>query len=201
MSSSLGSHELYSPWTSPGQNTGVGSLSLLQRIFPTQVLNPGLLHCRQILYQLSHCTWGPHILTKVMMGWREEMAFLEFRAPRFPSRSWKQSGPAIGAGGRESEETSWLSPAFQFLTSNGLHPVRRQWIWELENKSRLAGVQPQQDQGVPSGWTASARERERERERKREREREGEREKDQRLGVSSRVRQCFIFYCSFNTLS
>ena len=39
---------------SPGQNTGVSSLSLLQRIFPTQESNPGLLHCRQILYQLNH---------------------------------------------------------------------------------------------------------------------------------------------------
>ena len=44
----------YSPWNSPGQNTGVGSLSLLQGIFPTQELNQGLLHCRQILYQLSY---------------------------------------------------------------------------------------------------------------------------------------------------
>ena len=44
----------YSPWKSPGQNTGVGSLSLLQGIFPTQGLNPGLPQCRQILYQLSH---------------------------------------------------------------------------------------------------------------------------------------------------
>ena len=43
-----------SPWNSPGQNTGVDSLSLLQGIFPTQGLNPGLPHCRQILYQLSH---------------------------------------------------------------------------------------------------------------------------------------------------
>ena len=42
------------PWNSSGQNTGVGSLSLLQRIFPTQGLNPGLPHCKQILYQLSH---------------------------------------------------------------------------------------------------------------------------------------------------
>ena len=39
-----------SPWNSPGQNTAVGSLSLLQGIFPTQGSNPGLLHCRQILY-------------------------------------------------------------------------------------------------------------------------------------------------------
>ena len=42
------------PWDSPSQNTGVGSFSLLQSIFPTQGLNPGLLHCRQILYQLNH---------------------------------------------------------------------------------------------------------------------------------------------------
>ena len=45
---------LHSPWNSPGQNTGVGSLFLLQQIFPTQESNWGLLHCRQILYQLSY---------------------------------------------------------------------------------------------------------------------------------------------------
>ena len=45
---------IYSPWNSPGQSTGVGSLSLLQGIFPTQGSNPGLPHCRQILCQLSH---------------------------------------------------------------------------------------------------------------------------------------------------
>ena len=45
---------LYSPWNSPGQTTGVGSLSLLQGIFPTQGSNPGLLHCRWILCQLSY---------------------------------------------------------------------------------------------------------------------------------------------------
>ena len=44
-----------------GQNAGVGSLSLLQGIFPTQGLNPGLLHCKHILYQLSH-KGSPRIL-------------------------------------------------------------------------------------------------------------------------------------------
>ena len=39
------------PWDFPGKHTGVGSHSLLQRIFSAQVSNPGLLHCRQILYQ------------------------------------------------------------------------------------------------------------------------------------------------------
>ena len=51
----------YSPWNSPGKNTGVGSLSLLQGIFPTQGSNPGLQHCRRILYQLSH-KGSPRIL-------------------------------------------------------------------------------------------------------------------------------------------
>ena len=44
----------HSPWNSPGQNTGVGILSHLQGIFPTQGSNPSLPHCRRILYQLSH---------------------------------------------------------------------------------------------------------------------------------------------------
>ena len=54
VSDSLQPHRLYSPWNSPGQNTGVGSLSLLQGIFPTQGSNPGLPQCRRILCQLSH---------------------------------------------------------------------------------------------------------------------------------------------------
>ena len=53
VSDSLRPLGLYSPWNSPGHNTGVG-YSLLQGIFPTQGSNPCLPHCRQILYQLSH---------------------------------------------------------------------------------------------------------------------------------------------------
>ena len=53
VSDSLWPHGLYSPWNSPGQNTVVGSLFLLQGIFPTQGSNPFLLNCRLILYQLS----------------------------------------------------------------------------------------------------------------------------------------------------
>ena len=58
---SLRFYGLYSPRNSPGQNTGVGSLSLLQEIFPTQGSNQGLPHCRWILYQLSH-RGSPRIL-------------------------------------------------------------------------------------------------------------------------------------------
>ena len=45
---------LLRPWEAPGKNTGVGCHFLLQGIFLTQGSNPGLLHCRQILYQLSY---------------------------------------------------------------------------------------------------------------------------------------------------
>ena len=51
----------YRPWNSPAQNNGVGSLSLLQGIFPTQGSNPGIPHCRWSLYQLSH-KGSPRIL-------------------------------------------------------------------------------------------------------------------------------------------
>ena len=55
-------HRIFCLWNScPGKNTGVGSLPLLQRIFPTQGSNPGLPHCRQILYQLSY-QGSPHTL-------------------------------------------------------------------------------------------------------------------------------------------
>ena len=69
VSDSLRPHGLCSPWNSLGQNTGVGSLSLLQGIFPTQGSNPGLLHCMQILYQLSHkgspkiLKWVPYLFS------------------------------------------------------------------------------------------------------------------------------------------
>ena len=53
-SDSLQPHRLYSPWNSPGQNTGMGSLSFLQGVFPIQGSNPGLPHYRQIINQLSH---------------------------------------------------------------------------------------------------------------------------------------------------
>ena len=81
VSNSLQPHGLYSPWNSPGQNTGVGSLSLLQGIFPTQGSNPGLPHCRWILYQLSH-KGSPGIL--------EWVAY-----PFYSGSSWPQNGTGV----------------------------------------------------------------------------------------------------------
>ena len=87
MSDSLQLHELYSPWNSPGQNTGVGSHSLLQGIFPTQGFNPGLSHCRRILYQLSR-KGSPRILEWVAYPFSSES-----------SRPRNQTGVSCIAGG------------------------------------------------------------------------------------------------------
>ena len=76
----------YSPWNSLGQNTGVGSLSLLQGIYRTQGSNPGLPHCRWILYQLNH-KGSPRIL--------EWVAYLFSSGSSWP-RNWMGS-PALQA--------------------------------------------------------------------------------------------------------
>ena len=87
VSDSLPTHGLYSPGNSPGQNAGVGSLSLLQGIFPTQGSNPGLPHCRQILYQLGH---------KGTPGILEWVAY-----PFFSGSSWPRTRTGVSciAGG------------------------------------------------------------------------------------------------------
>ena len=67
VSDCLWPHGIFSPWNSPDQNTGVGRFFLFQGIFPTQGSNPGLPHCRRILYQLSH-KGSPRILEWVKLS-------------------------------------------------------------------------------------------------------------------------------------
>ena len=86
MSDSLWHNRLYSPWNFPGQNTGIGSLSLLQGILPTQGSNPGLPHCRWILYQLSY-QGSPRIL--------EWIAYPFSRVSSQP-RDWTQVSHILG---------------------------------------------------------------------------------------------------------
>ena len=100
-SDSLWAHGLYSLWNSPGQNTGVGSLSLLQGIFPTQGSNPDLLHGRQIPYQLNH---------------KESSTVLEWVAYSFSSRSsWPRNWTRVSciAGGFSTNWTITEAPNLQ----------------------------------------------------------------------------------------
>ena len=80
------SDSLRPPWNSPGQDTGVGSLSLLQGIFPTQGSNPGLLKCRWVLYQLNQ-EGSPRILEWVAYPFSTES-----------SRPMNQTGVSFIAG-------------------------------------------------------------------------------------------------------
>ena len=74
VSDSLRPQELYSPWNSPGQNIGVGSLSLLQGLFPIQGLNPGLLHCRWIFYQLRQYFFRACYVPSTVLGAGDSLA-------------------------------------------------------------------------------------------------------------------------------
>ena len=98
MFDSLQPHGLYSPWNSPCQNTRVGSLSLLQGIFPTQGSYPGLPHCGRILYQLSH-TGSPRIMEWVAYrfsngtSWPRNQTGVSFIAGRsLPAELWGKPG-------------------------------------------------------------------------------------------------------------
>ena len=87
-----------SPWNSPGRNTGVGHLSLLQGIFPTQGSNPGLPHCRRIVYQLSH------------KGSPRTLEWVAYPLSRGSSQPGNQTGVSCIAGGFGGGEGKIWSP-------------------------------------------------------------------------------------------
>ena len=166
VSDSLRPNGLYSPWNSPGQNTGVGSLSLLQGIFPNQGRNPGLPHCRQILYQMSH-KGSPRIL--------EWAAYPFSRESSWP-RNW--TGVSCIAG---SFFTSWatseaksrtLRVKYLFQSSHGSRedpslsssPVLVSWCQWSVSWPRGLGLGPRKHQcgqlrleaDGPDNWTICA---------------------------------------------
>ena len=136
VSNSLRPHGLHSPWNSPGQNTGVGSLSLLQGIFPTQGLNPGLPNCRRILYQLSY-KGSPGILEWVAYPFSSESSWLR-----------NQTGVSCIAGRfftnwaiRESQSQEPKSHLIlchillqQRIEISNTHTHTQEWRWGREDK-------------------------------------------------------------------
>ena len=111
VSHSLQPHGLYSPWNSLGQNTGVGRLSLLQGIFPTQGSNPGFLYCRWILYQLSH---------------KERPRILDWVAYPFSSRSSQLRNLNRVSCIVDGFFTNWAISSFQFSSVHSLSGV---WLF------------------------------------------------------------------------
>ena len=108
------------PAEPPGKpkNTGVGSLPLLQRIFPARGWNPGLPPCRRILYQLSH-QGSPRIL---------EWVAYPFSSGAFQPRDGTQVSCLAGAGGMISALTLWPAGADDCLTPGPLlQPAQAVW--------------------------------------------------------------------------
>ena len=137
MSNSLELHGLYSPWNSPGQNTGVRSLPLLEGIFPTQGLNPGFLHCRQILFQLSHKR-SPRILAWVSYpfssrsSWPSNRTGVSCIAGGFFTKWAIREAPLITGGSQSSSfhdtfhinevDSGWKEEREAFLTAAKIFP-------------------------------------------------------------------------------
>ena len=115
MSDSLTPYELYNPWNSPGQNTGMDSLSLLQGIFPTQGSNPSLPHCGQILYQLSQ---HPKVMLNLILA-------LLLQQPRW---FWNTQIPS-------NMNDSLISFIHCLIYLNGQHEIRN--LIQISWKTRL----------------------------------------------------------------
>ena len=109
---------LLCPWDSPGKITRVDCHSLLQRIFPTQGLNPGLLHCRQILYHLSY----REVLTTV---WNSLLT--RHRNPALVLRT--------SVGIRSSTENTDSLSICLSTQSYGLQPARHIYPWDSPGKN------------------------------------------------------------------
>ena len=101
LSDSMRPHGLCSPWNPSGQNTGVGSLFILQGIFPTQGSNPGILHCRQPLHHLSQkgspymCHMYIHIYTNYIIYWLYCLYHLFLFSPIISSTILPSSSPLV----------------------------------------------------------------------------------------------------------
>ena len=121
VSNSLRPHGRYS---SPGQNTGVGSLSLLQGIFPTQGLNPGPPHCRQILYQLRHkgsprkLEWVAYPFSRDLHNTEIESGSPALQADSLPTELWGKPCMFLN---RHKNILFGISPNYMPSKSNASH--------------------------------------------------------------------------------
>ena len=114
----------------PGKNTGVGYHALLQGIFPTQGSNAGLLHCRQILYRLSH--QGSPLSTPYAML----SHFSHVRLCETPETAAHQAAPSLGF----SRQEHWSGLPFP----SPMHESEK-WKWSrsvMSDSSRPRGLQP-----------------------------------------------------------
>ena len=134
MSDSLQSHGLHGTWNSQGQITGMGTLSLLQGIFPTQESNQGFLHCRRILYKLRYLgslNWGSVAEKRIdIRGWSQPRSHPD---PQDSCQVW-----ALGfVQERIQERNNRVKEGF---IHEDTHSVDKQWaVSEDKRDSRIWG--------------------------------------------------------------
>ena len=153
MSNPLRPYGLYSPWNSPGQNPGIHSLSLLQGIFPTQRLNPGLLHCRRILYQLSHYLWR-EIYKWTERNWPSKSESIHIFSPKNEMDHLRILAVREKLEEREDGEFYWSRIGMQccFL------PLHRHWCakWKMCPTTSLE-IYAENSRGILSIWGIGTR--------------------------------------------
>ena len=128
VSNSLRPHGLYSLWNSLWQNTGVGGLSLLQGIFPTQGLNRGILHCRRILYHWATRENNRYISQKLQLWHIKDSAQMiknlpEMQETQVQSLGWED--PLEKGMATHSSILAWRIP----WTEITVHGVTKSWTW------------------------------------------------------------------------
>ena len=125
----------FSPWNSPGQNTGVGSLYVLQRIFATQGSNLGLPHCRWILYQLIHkgspriLKWGAYPFSRGSSWPRNWTRVSCIAGGFFTNWAMRDALDYCQDRGKKPRKGSFVSPAFR--TGVKLRVYQEHWEEKL----------------------------------------------------------------------
>ena len=111
MSDSLQPHRLHSPWSSPGQNTGVGSLSLLQGIFPIQGSVPGLpaLQVGSLLAEPQGKPKNTGVGSLSLLHWI------------IPTQELNPGSPSLTGKGRVKIQKSWEFPGGPVVRTQGFH--------------------------------------------------------------------------------
>ena len=150
---SLWPHGLLCPGSSvlgdsPGQSTRVGCHVLLQGIFPTQESNPGLLHCRQVLYHLNH-QGGPYSRW-LDANWQRELPREDVKKPvrhNQPSQAWR----AFSGSKHSINSKSQSSGLSSFLCTQSPLPVLPSRASRCRRKLSSSPGSEWSWEGIPGG--------------------------------------------------
>ena len=150
---------LLCPWNSPGKNTGVGSCSLFQRIFPTQGLDPGFPHCKRILNLLSH-RGGPNFLTKLyphaqQSTWHQE-GLPETLTRRREEIYWKHSEEEERKGKERGREAALRNQLGWEVTGGGWDRLGWEKVWAHHCQSQTCSRRVEARTTPPQGQHAAS---------------------------------------------